>query len=309
MKLLIAFFKDKTREISLYAGTVGIFIVVAFLYNIRMDALKYALLLVILWLLLYVITEYHRFRKKHLLLERFKKSTQECTKELPECRNLLELDYQELLGIFDEKILELKSEARIKGQDLSDYYGMWVHQIKTPIAAMHILLQSVEDENPALPELKEMKMELFKMEQYVEMVLTYLRMEDMSGDLQFEKVSLEKIRLDYRPVERIVLTDEKWLEFVTEQILSNALKYTKNGGEIRICLEEKRGRECLVIEDNGIGIQAEDLPRVFEKGFTGYNGRADKKSTGIGLYLCKKIMDKMGHKIWIDSEEPVYIWN
>lgn len=223
MKLLIAFFKDKTREISLYAGTVGIFIVVAFLYNIRMDALKYALLLVILWLLLYVITEYHRFRKKHLLLERFKKSTQECTKELPECRNLLELDYQELLGIFDEKILELKSEARIKGQDLSDYYGMWVHQIKTPIAAMHILLQSVEDENPALPELKEMKMELFKMEQYVEMVLTYLRMEDMSGDLQFEKVSLDKIlkqsvrkysqmfilqkiRLDYRSVERIVLT-------------------------------------------------------------------------------------------------------
>ncbi len=91
-------------------------------------------------------------------------------------------------------------------------------------------------------------------------------------------------------------------KFVTEQILSNALKYTKNGGEIRICLEEKRGRECLVIEDNGIGIQAEDLPRVFEKGFTGYNGRADKKSTGIGLYLCKKIMDKMGHKIWIDSE-------
>lgn len=319
MKLLIAFLKDKTREISLYAGTVGIFIVVAFLYNIRIDALKYALLLVILWLLLYVITEYHRFRKKHLLLERFKKSTQECTKELPECRNLLELDYQELLGIFDEKILELKSEARIKGQDLSDYYGMWVHQIKIPIAAMHILLQSVEDENPALPELKEMKMELFKMEQYMEMVLTYLRMEDMSGDLQFEKVSLDKIlkqsvrkysqmfilqkiRLDYRPVERIVLTDEKWLEFVTEQILSNALKYTKNGGEIRICLEEKRGRECLVIEDNGIGIQAEDLPRVFEKGFSGYNGRADKKSTGIGLYLCKKIMDKMGHKIWIDSE-------
>lgn len=319
MKLLIAFLKDKTREISLYAGTVGIFIVVAFLYNIRMDALKYALLLVILWLLLYVITEYHRFRKKHLLLERFKKSTQECTKELPECRNLLELDYQELLGIFDEKILELKSEARIKGQYLSDYYGMWVHQIKIPIAAMHILLQSVEDKNPALPELKEMKMELFKMEQYVEMVLTYLRMEDMSGDLQFEKVSLDKIlkqsvrkysqmfilqkiRLDYRPVERIVLADEKWLEFVTEQILSNALKYTKNGGEIRICLEEKRGRECLVIEDNGIGIQAEDLPRVFEKGFTGYNGRADKKSTGIGLYLCKKIMDKMGHKIWIDSE-------
>ena len=127
MKLLIAFLKDKTREISLYAGTVGIFIVVAFLYNIRMDALKYALLLVILWLLLYVITEYHRFRKKHLLLERFKKSTQECTKEFPECRNLLELDYQELLGIFDEKILELKSEARIKGASDQDTYRCDAH--------------------------------------------------------------------------------------------------------------------------------------------------------------------------------------
>ena len=319
MKLLIAFFKDKTREISLYAGTVGIFIVVAFLYNIRMDVLKYALLLVVLWLLLYVITEYHRFRKKHLLLEHFKKNPQECTRELPECRNLLDLDYQELLGIFDEKITELKSEERIRVQDLSDYYGMWVHQIKTPIAAMHILLQSMEEENPGAPELKKLKMELFKMEQYVKMVLTYLRMEDMSGDLQFEKVSLDKvlkqsirkysqmfilqkIRLDYQPVERTVLTDEKWLQFVTEQILSNALKYTKNGGVIRIYIEENHGKECLVIEDNGIGIQPEDIPRVFEKGFTGYNGRADKKSTGIGLYLCKKIMDKLGHKIRIESE-------
>ena len=314
-----AFLKDKQREISLYAGTVGIFIVVAFLYNIRMDALKYALLLVALWLLLYIITEYNRFRKKHVLLEGLKQHPQECVRELPECRNLLELDYQELLGIFDERIIELKSGERIKRQDLNDYYGMWVHQIKTPIAAMHILLQSMEEEHPGTAELKEMKMELFKTEQYVEMVLTYLRMEDMSGDLKFEKTDLDKmlrqsvrkysqmfilqkIRLDYQPVERKILTDEKWLGFVIEQVLSNALKYTKTDGTIRICLKEKEGKECLVIEDNGIGIQAEDLPRVFEKGFTGYNGRADKKSTGIGLYLCKKIMDRLGHKIWIESE-------
>ena len=317
MKLLIAFLKDKTREISLYAGTVGIFIVVAFLYNIRMDALKYALLLVILWLFLYVITEYHRFRKKHLLLERFKKSTQECTKELPECRNLLELDYQELLGIFDEKILELKSEARIKGQDLSDYYGMWAHQIKTPIAAMHILLQSVEDENPALPELKEMKMELFKMEQYVEMVLGYLRTEDMASDIRFEEVDMDslireqihkfarifigkKLSLEYQEVSETVLTDEKWLGFVLGQILSNALKYTKKG-KISIYMSKSRPH-TLVIEDTGIGIRAEDLPRVFEKGFTGYNGREENRSTGIGLYLCGKIMKRLDHGIRIESE-------
>ena len=116
---------------------------------------------------------------------------------------------------------------------------------------------------------------------------------------------LQKIRLDYRPVERIVLTDEKWLEFVTEQILSNALKYTKNGGEIRICLEEKRGRECLVIEDNGIGIQAEDLPRVFEKGFTG-SDRSKSNSTGVGLYLARKLSFRLGLKLDIASEEKEY---
>lgn len=319
MKLLIAFFKDKTREISLYAGTAGIFVVVFFLYNIRLDALKYALFLVLLWFVLYMLTEYRRFRKNHLLLECLKENMQECIRKLPDCRNLLELDYQELLEISNEKIVELKSEERITRQNLNDYYGMWVHQIKTPIAAMHVLLQSVEEKTPQLSEMKEIKMELFKLEQYVEMVLTYLRMEDMSGDLKFEEVPLDKIlkqsarkysqmfilqkiSLDYKPVEKTVLTDEKWLEFVVEQILSNALKYTRTMGKICIYMDEKNGKDCLVIRDNGIGIQAEDLPRVFEKGFTGYNGRADKKSTGIGLYLCKKIMDKMGHKIWIDSE-------
>ena len=108
--------------------------------------------------------------------------------------------------------------------------------------------------------------------------------------------------MEYQPIGRDVLTDEKWLEFVIEQILSNALKYTGNGGTIKIRQEERKEKLYLVIEDNGIGIQAEDLPRVFEKGFTGYNGRADKKSTGIGLYLCRKIMRNLGHGIWIESD-------
>ncbi len=111
---------------------------------------------------------------------------------------------------------------------------------------------------------------------------------------------LKKIRLNYEPLCHKVLTDEKWLVFVVEQILSNSLKYTKKGS-ISIYLTEHKGKTMLVIEDTGIGISPEDLPRVFEKGFTGYNGRADKKSTGIGLYLCKKIMDKLQHGIEIES--------
>ena len=319
MKMVAAFLKDKTREISLYAGTVGIFVVVAFLYNIRLDALRYALLLVIVWLVLYEGMEYRRFREKHWLLMDLKKNLQECVEKLPSCRNLLEVDYQEMLEILTENLAEIKSEELIARQDLADYYSMWAHQIKTPIAATHILLQKMEEEYPESMELKGIKMELFKMEQYVEMVLTYLRMEDMSSDLRFDVVSidkilkqsvrkysqmfiLQKIRLNYQPIGKDVLTDEKWLEFVIEQILSNALKYTGSGGTIKIRQEERKEKSYLVIEDNGIGIQAEDLPRVFEKGFTGYNGRADKKSTGIGLYLCRKIMGNLGHDIWIESE-------
>lgn len=317
--MIAAFLKDKGREISLYAGTVGIFVVVAFLYNIRLDALRYALLLVVVWMVLYEGMEYRRFRKKHLLLVELKKNPQECMEKLPLCRNLLEMDYQEMIEILAEQLAELKSEDLIARQDLADYYGMWAHQIKTPIAATHVLLQRMEEEYPESMELKGIKMELFKMEQYVEMAMTYLRMEDMSSDLRFDVVPvdkilkqsvrkysqmfiLQKIRLDYQPIEKDVLTDEKWLEFVIEQILSNALKYTGNGGTIKIRQEERKEKSYLVIEDNGIGIQAEDLPRVFEKGFTGYNGRADKKSTGIGLYLCRKIMGNLGHGIWIESE-------
>ena len=151
----------------------------------------------------------------------------------------------------------------------------------------------------------DMKMELFKIEQYVEMALNYLRVEDISSDLVFKKHELDdmvrqvirkyakifiskKIKIDFKLTKACIVTDEKWFIFVLEQIISNALKYMKE--------------KSLVIEDTGIGIPAEDLPRIFEKGFTGYNGRENKKSTGIGLYLCKNIMDKLQWNITVDSE-------
>ena len=184
---------------------------------------------------------------------------------------------------------------------------------------MRLLLQSFEEgeieEEAEL--IRPMKMELFKTEQYVEMVLSYLRMGDMSSDLSLQWYSiddivrqavrkysqlfiLKKIHLSYQKCEGMVLTDEKWFLLVLEQLLSNALKYTGQG-TISIYMEQGP-EEVLVIEDTGIGIQAEDLPRIFEKGFTGYNGRKDKKSTGIGLYLCKSICDKLNHGLTAESE-------
>lgn len=162
--------------------------------------------------------------------------------------------------------------------------------------------------------LQDMQTELFKTEQYVEMVLTYVRMEDMSGDLMLKEYALDnlvkqalkkysrmfamqKLALHYEALRVTVTTDEKWLVFVLEQILSNALKYTVEGS-ISIYMED----DWLVIEDTGIGICSEDLPRIFEKGFTGYNGRSDKKSTGIGLYLCKQIIEKLRCQIRVESK-------
>ena len=160
--------------------------------------------------------------------------------------------------------------------------------------------------------------ELFKIEQYVGMVLSYLRLNSDFTDFVIRKYSLEelvrqavrkyaplfirkKIRLELMDVDVTVLTDEKWLSFVLEQILSNALKYTDRG-RIKMYLEEPK---ILVIEDTGIGIAPEDLPRICEKGFTGYNGRTDKAATGIGLYLCREILTKLSHTLNITSEPGV----
>ena len=172
----------------------------------------------------------------------------------------------------------------------------------------------------------------------MEMVLGYLRTEDMSSDLKLSRCSLDriirdqihkyagifvskKLTLTYESISQDVLTDEKWLGFVIGQILSNALKYTRTGG-IRIYLEKKLSLDTddvsisignddcnkvenltLVIEDTGIGIRAEDIPRIFEKGYTGVNGRDDNRATGIGLYLSNKIMGKLGHRLYITSTE------
>ena len=229
--------------------------------------------------------------------------------QLPVPQNAIERQYQELLQILYKHKNELTVQADNKQKDLVDYFTQWTHQIKTPIAAMRLLLQSEQTEQNS-----ELGMELMKIEQYVEFVLQYLRLENMSNDLVLKKYDLDgiikqairknaklfirkKISLNYAGVNFTVLTDEKWLLFVIEQILSNALKYTKEGS-ISIYTKGKR----LIIEDTGIGIRAEDLPRVFEKGFTGYNGRAFKQSTGIGLYLCKQILAKLSHDISIQSE-------
>lgn len=307
--MLLAYLKRQYKLLLLLAGAVCVFASVFALYDLPLEAVAYAgVLCLALGLVLFAVG-YSRFLRRHRELQQLLRQTNEKALPLPPARGLLEEDYQALLRAVCQDRARLAAEQENRLRELTDYYSLWAHQIKTPIAAMDLLLQ--EDDSPHRGELET---ELLKIRQYVEMVLSYLRLDSDSTDYvlreyplddilrqavrKFAKMFiLKKITLDFQETGKTVVTDEKWLLFVVEQVLSNALKYTPAGGTIRIYGDGA----TVVIADNGIGIREEDQARVFEKGFTGYNGRADKKSTGIGLYLCRQVMDRLNHSISLTS--------
>lgn len=201
-------------------------------------------------------------------------------------------------------------EEREKLNDLMDYYTLWAHQIKTPIAASSLLVGEIEDKKVK----NQLEQELFKIESYVNIVLQYLRLESFHEDLVLKKENLEDLvkeivkkyaiffiqkglSLNLHDLDRTIITDRKWFVVILEQVLSNSLKYTSQGG-IEIYFQE----DTLYIKDSGLGIQDADLLRVFERGFSGYNGRLTQQSSGLGLYLSKKIADELGHQISIASQ-------
>lgn len=311
IKLFLSYLKEHYKSIVLFCLLGGILVLVFSLYNLPQEPLLYSGALVLLTLLIAFIIDFTYYYKHHLYMLKLRRERSLGIDHIPRPANLTEEDYTVLIDqIQQEKTQLIFHTDRIKSE-MIDYYTLWVHQIKTPISAMTLLLQSQDWGDSA-----ELEDELFKIEQYVEMVLSYLRLDSGTNDLLIKEYDLDKIvreavhkyagqfvrkkiRLQYEPLAQTALTDEKWLRFVVEQLLSNALKYTR-AGQISIYME--KGARCtLVIADTGMGITTDDLPRVFEKGYTGYNGRRDKKSTGIGLYLCRRILTRLSHTIRIES--------
>ncbi|MFV0343280.1 MAG: sensor histidine kinase [Anaerocolumna sp.] len=251
-----------------------------------------------------------RYKNKINLLKAKKDNLSRYQHENLTSDNEIEVIYEDIMmklyGIANDAVNQLEKEQI----DLMDYYTMWVHQIKTPISAMSLCLSDKENININL-----MQRELFKIEQYVEMALQYIKMNQLSSDLLIKEYELEKIvkdcvkkyavlfiykkiRLELKTPSISVITDSKWFSFVMEQLLSNAIKYTSEGGVIKILWEEDK----LILEDTGIGIRTEDIERIFEKGYTGYNGRLDKKASGIGLYLVKRVCHSLAIQVRIQSE-------
>mgnify|MGYP004563373911 FL=1 len=230
--------------------------------------------------------------------------------ELPAAQSPQEQAYQALLLALHADRQKLKSDMNARYHDMTEYYTVWAHQIKTPIAAMRLALQ-----NEDTPLSRRLTGEVGRVEQYVQMALTYLRLGSDSSDYVIRSCALDdivrpavrrfagefiqrKIQLNYQMLNYTVITDEKWLGFVVEQVLSNALKYTPQGS-VSIYMEPDG---VLCIRDTGIGVAPEDLPRVFEKGYTGYNGRSHRKASGLGLYLCREILTRLGHSISAESQ-------
>ncbi len=287
-----------------------IFGCVFWLYRVRTDAVIYAFFLCILISIVMTAAHFIIFYKRYKERQEFKNSISLMTDELPHASGLVQADLIEMIDMLRKINIENKTQYQTQRNDSIDYFSTWVHQIKTPISVMKMILQGEDTD-----EHRELLAELFRIEQYTEMTLSYFRLDSSSSDFVIKEYDIDnivravihkyasqfirkKIQIKYTPFHINVLTDEKWLVFIIEQIMSNAVKYTKTGSVSIEVTEDK----VLRISDTGIGISPEDIPRIFEKGFTGYNGRENMKSTGIGLYLCSQAAKKLSHKISVESQ-------
>ena len=309
MEILKSYLKKNIKVYILFVVFIAIFFIMFYLYNLPLEALIYTGSFCFLASCIASFLDFVNYKESYKKLKFLEKNILSDLEDLPKSLDIRIDYYHKIIEKLYEELEKLTQENRQKNTDMVDYYSMWVHQIKTPIAAMNFLLDNEEVDRKILQQ------ELFKIERYVEMVLTYIRLDSISSDYVITKINLDevvkdsvkkyatifinkKIKLNYVSHETMVISDKKWLSFAFEQILGNSVKYSSAGGEIIIETCENK----LVIEDNGMGIKEEDLPRIFEKGFTGFNGRYEKKSSGLGLYLCKKTLDKLGHHIEISSK-------
>ncbi len=289
----------------------GIFAAVFYLYHLPLAAVLYPAGICMLLGAFFAGWSFYQAVQKHRKLAELPCLHRDVWPEdLGEYGTILDEDYRRLILRLWGEMQSQEEEMSHSYKEMIDYFTLWVHQIKTPIASMHLHLEG-EDSKFS----RRLASDLLHIEQYVEMVLTYFRMGSESTDYVFQTVSLDKIvkenirklrgefiikklNLQYEPLNKSVVSDEKWLSFVVEQILSNALKYTAQG-TVSVFWEEP---ETLCVSDTGIGIAPEDIPRIFERGYTGSNGRMDKRASGIGLYLCKQICGKLGIRITVSSE-------
>ena len=276
------------------------------LYKLVLEPFVYLALLVFVFLIIIFVIKAARDFKAAELRRQHMDNILCDWKALEEGMELKQKDYHKMIETLGRQLESISADYEEAQKETQDFYTTWVHQIKTPIAVMKLELDKTNNKALDRGALLE---DLFRIEQYTDMVLAYQRLGSSSNDLLIKEYSLDelirevirkfagqfihkKLKLEYEGCQAKIIIDKKWFTCILEQLLSNAVKYTKEGA-VSIKLEGSR----LSISDTGIGIAPEDLPRIFEKGYTGNNGRLGEKSSGLGLYLCSKAAKLLNLKI------------
>lgn len=311
MNCIFKYLSDRKGSISLSIVCITIFIIIFALYGFPLKAIVYPASLCFIIAFVYNTERYISSRKKSSILESTTVTQENMVSIFSQYNKQDDIGYQRIIQLLLSENSKLITQNYRNKEDTLDYYTLWVHQIKTPIAAIDLTLQN-QDTNIS----RKISEDLFRIHQYVDMALNYQRLDSLETDYLFKKCSLDdmireslrkfaplfinkNIKLNFSMLDREIITDEKWFTFMFEQLLTNAIKYTLPKGEISVYL---KNRNILCLKDTGIGIDAQDLPRIFEKGYTGFNGRKDKFASGLGLYLCKRINDNLGQEIKIISD-------
>lgn len=276
-----------------------------------------------IFLLFYILGGY-LFHKRYYtnIYELIKTNKENSIHCLPEPNTYQQGLYHQLLqNAYETQSREIEKLHEEKRENL-EFIASWVHEIKTPISVTRLILENSLGK-PISETLDSLEEEVDKIDNYVERALYYSKIDAFSKDYFITEINLDKlikemvkkhaktfinkkIKIEIENLNTFISSDTKWLSFIVEQILSNSLKYTSTYGKIKIYFEEDSKEKKLIIEDNGIGIKQEDIGRIFDKGFTGYIGRQNYKSTGMGLYLAKKLSKKLGHDITAISEFEEY---
>ena len=309
MKKLLDYLHSRNAMLLLFTLSIGTILLLGYLAQQEMVYVRYACIIIGFIFLCLLLADGARYRRSRRRMELLRERTELLPRELPEPHDGLAKDYDALIRTLTRENERLKTQSLHQQEEQKEYYTLWVHQIKTPISAMRLLLDKNDGEDANL-----LKQELFKVDQYADLALKFVKLSDMAGDLVIERCDLNeiariavkkysllfvysKLTVQIEPLAKDIPCDRMWLEFILCQLLSNSVKYTHTGG-VRIYMQ----KNALVVEDTGIGIRKEDLPRIFEKGYTGYNGRMDTRASGIGLYLVKRAADALGIQIEVTSE-------
>lgn len=293
----------------LYFLTLGIISTLGFLAAQDQIYVRYEMILVSFSLVCVLLVDGARYRRKRRQMALIQERVELLPRELPEPLDGLTGDYDALVRMLSREHEQLRALTLTQQEEQKEYYTLWIHQIKTPISAMRLILDAQEGEGTSL-----LRQELFKVDQYADLALKFIKLSDIADDLVVERCDLNeiarsavkkysllfiysKLTIEIGQLAKDVPCDRMWMGFILEQLLSNSVKYTRSGG-VKIYMKGS----SLVVEDSGIGIRKEDLPRIFEKGYTGYNGRMDTRASGIGLYLVKRAATALGIQVSVDSE-------